>query len=74
MGYSHTHRQEIIRSGCRRFYRRDIEHLTGGRPLYRTEAQMKAARKVNKFRNQYWFKLLRGGKDLSPRKDLPCPV
>ena len=34
-GYNQEHREEIIKSGCRRFSRRLIEEATGGRPLYR---------------------------------------
>ena len=49
--YNLTHRQEILRSGCRKFCRRQIEHLTGGKPLYRMEAQIKAARKVKNYSN-----------------------
>ena len=47
-GYNLNHRQEILRSGCRKFCRRQIEHPTGGKPLYWKEAQIKAARKVKK--------------------------
>ena len=50
--YKHTHRQEILRSGCRKYCRRLIEHLTGGKQLYRSEDQMKAARVVKKLANQ----------------------
>ena len=72
--YNHNHRVEIIRSECRRFSRREIEDLTGGKPLYRMAEQMRKARKLKIFANQYWLKLSRGGKDLSPRKDLPYQV
>ena len=42
--------------------------------MYRTGDQMRAARKQKSFGNQYWFKSPRGGKDLSPRKDLPYKI
>ena len=45
-GYNLNHRQEILRSGCRKFCRRQIEHLTGGKPLYWTEAQIKAVTSI----------------------------
>ena len=45
-GYNLNHRQEILRLGCRKFCRRQIEHLTGGKPLYRTEAQIKAVTSI----------------------------
>ena len=51
-GYNHNQRKEIIRSGCKKFCRRQIEDLTGGKQLYRTEGQMKAARKAKKLNNQ----------------------
>ena len=44
--YNLNHRQEILRLGCRKFCRRQIEHLTGGKPLYRTEAQIKAVTSI----------------------------
>ena len=44
--YNLNHRQEFLRSGCRKFCRRQIEHLTGGKPLYRTEAQIKAVASI----------------------------
>ena len=61
-GYSHNHRKEILRSGCEKFCRRQIEDLTGGRQLYWTKGQMKAARKAKKLSNQYLFKSSRGGR------------
>ena len=70
-GYSHTLRMDIIKSGCRIYCRREIEDRTGGRPLYRTAEQMGAARMVKRFQNQSWFKTSRGGRNLTPRKDLP---
>ena len=73
-GYKNSHRKEIIRSGCINFCRRQIEDRTGGKKLYRTETQMKEARKAKKHSNQYWFKATRGGKDLTPRKDRPFEV
>ena len=73
-GYRHIHRQEILRSGCRKYYRRLIQHVTGGRKLYRAEEEMKASRIVKKLQNQTWFKSQRGGKELTPRKDLPSRV
>ena len=42
--------------------------------MYRTEAQMKEARKNKKHSNQYWFKASRGGKEVTPRKDRPFVV
>ena len=47
-GYKHSHRKEIIRSGYTNFCRRLIEDRTGGKKLYRTEGQMKQARKAKK--------------------------
>ena len=44
--YNLNHRQEILRLGCRKFCRMQIEHLTGGKPLYRTEAQIKAVTSI----------------------------
>ena len=73
-GYNTNQRMEILRSGCVRFCRRQIEDLTGGRKLYRMEREMKSARKAKKFRNQYWFKSSRGGSQLTPKKDLPFNI
>ena len=73
-GYTSNQRREIIRSGCTRFCRRQIEELTGGRQLYRSEGEMKSARKAKKFRNQYWFKSSRGGSQITAKKDLPFSV
>ena len=70
-GYNQTKRTEILKSGCKNFCRRMIEDRTGGRPLYRTDLQMKEARRIKKLKNQHWFKAARGGKDLTPKKDLP---
>ena len=50
-GYKNSHRKEIIRSGCINFCRRQIEDRTGGKKLYRTETQMKEARKTKKHSN-----------------------
>ena len=60
-GYNQDHRQEILRSGCKKFCMRQIEDITGGKLIYRREAKMKASRKSNKFNNQYCFKSPRGG-------------
>ena len=42
--------------------------------MYRDEEEMKASRIVKKLQNQTWFKSQRGGKELTPRKDLPSRV
>ena len=70
-GYNQEHRQEIIKSGCRKFSRRLIEDATGGRPLYRSVEQMRSARRVKSFNSNLWYKSPRGGKDISPKKDNP---
>ena len=62
--YNQDHREEIIKSGCRRYSRRLIEEATGGRPLYRSAEQMKTARRMKTFNNNLWYKSPRGGKEV----------
>ena len=39
--------------------------------MYRSSEQMLAGRRMKSFNNNLWYKSPRGGKEVSPKKDLP---
>ena len=70
-GYTHPTRKEIITSAVRKYYRQILEQETGGRQLYRSSQEMAEGRKMKALQNMSWFKSRRGGKSITPLKDLP---
>ena len=70
-GYNHSARKEIIVSAVKKYYRQILEEETGGRKVYRSSDEMAETRKLKALNNLTWFKGKRGGRNVTPLKDLP---
>ena len=68
-GYGPPTRQEVLKSGIRRYFRRLFMEQTGGPKLYRTEDQLKEGRRFKQLLTKRWYKPGRGGKAAKLEKE-----
>ena len=60
-GYDTGSRQEILRSGIRKYHRELAQAVREGSSIYRTRKEMNAKRELRSLVNKPWFRRMRGG-------------
>ena len=67
--YDQNTREEIIKSGLRKFYREWNRREMESKSLYRSKGEMLEARTTKQLFNKVWFKRKRGGRDIRAEKE-----
>ena len=70
-GYGPPTREEILKSGIRKYYRKVSDQETGGPRLYRGPEEMKENRRFKDLLTKRWFRPRRGGESERVKKELP---